>query len=277
MTAPSAAAVNARCDVPGASLPPSASFRDTNQSGGRSGAEIVFVQAGAPSAAAAKLCPGGSTIGICMTATISAICMATASRCAARGPVRFSSAHCTARMPKNTNASAAPKERKCASAAPANPSGRKAIAPSRPKVTDEMIVVGRNRIVNSRTIAARRARTNDRLRSGSTPRMRLSRRSGKMFSQITSVMNAVAVIDSSRPIVRSCTSAVRTAPSVHSQTYFFRSSSGSTSDGAARNAATETTRRTCGTPDGIRSLSNILEKNARVSRRVCPRSSITAA
>jgi hypothetical protein len=169
---------------------------------------------GVPFPSRPKLVPGGSTMGICRTVTISAICSTTASLCAVTGPKMFSSAHCTARIPKNTNASAADSERKCASATRVKPSGRYVIAPRTPNAIEESAVVNRNNTENSVTTAASRAKTKERLRTGSTPSVRLSRRSGNMFSQITSVMKAVAVIESSSAIVRSCAIASRTSSAV---------------------------------------------------------------
>jgi hypothetical protein len=60
-------------------------------------------------------------------------------------------------------------------------------------------------------------------------------------------------------------------------TYFFSSHNGRIRDGPAKKAKTDTTTCACGNPCGIRSLSNIREKNVRASSVVCRRSLITGA
>lgn len=178
-------------------------------------------------------------------------------------------------MPKKMNAWPAATARKCEIATPKK--GSRVIDPRTPNGNEEMAVVSRNSTAKRTMIAHSRATTKERLRSGRTPSVRQSRRSGKMFSQTASVTNAVAVIDSSSAIVRSHAIMARMISTGGGTTYFFMRNSGRMKDGAARKANTDISTCTCGMPCGINSLSNIREKNVRARIAVCCRSLITAA
>ena len=116
--------------------------------------------------------------------------------------------------------------------------------------------------------ASSRATTNVRSRTGRTPRILPSRRSGKTPSQITNVISPVAIIERTSASVRSALHAAVEQPARrYSQTYFFDIRIGATVDGPARNAITHTASWICGAPEGIRSLSNIRPKNIRVKDR----------
>ena len=92
--------------------------------------------------------------------------------------------------------------------------------------------------------------------------MRLSRLSGKMPSQMTSVMSPVARSAKSIAVVRSAA----IVPSICaglSHTYPLALRIGHSMDGEARNAHTQTISCTCGSPGGIMSLSKRRPKNIR--------------